>query len=324
MSKYVIEIPQEKEELSIWEQRLRVAAYCRVSTKHEEQQGSLKNQIRFYTDYIQSNPNWKFTSVYFDTESGLRTGKRYGYQQLWKDCKRQKIDLILVKSISRFGRDTVETIKQIRRLKKMNIGVYVELGGLNTMTIPDSIIDQYAALDQAESQARSENIKFGIRQRMRSGKTVLNHAQFLGYTKGEDGILQIVPEEAEIVRKIFELYIQGNGVRKIKRYLEEREIKTVTGKAEWSTSTIARMLSNEKYIGQVLMQKTYTPDFLTGRQEKNRGQLEMVLVENAHEPIIEPAVFEKVQEMKGCIKHQKSNETVKQEQSDTLKMAMSF
>ena len=206
----------------------------------------------------------------------------------------------------------------------MNIGVYVELGGLNTMTIPDSIIDQYAALDQAESQARSENIKFGIRQRMRSGKTVLNHAQFLGYTKGEDGILQIVPEEAEIVRKIFELYIQGNGVRKIKRYLEEREIKTVTGKAEWSTSTIDRMLSNEKYIGQVLMQKTYTPDFLTGRQEKNRGQLEMVLVENAHEPIIEPAVFEKVQEMKGCIKHQKSNETVKQEQSDTLKMAMSF
>ena len=301
MSKYVIEISQEKEERSIWEQRLRVAAYCRVSAKQEEQQGSLKNQIRFYTDYIQSNPNWRFTTVYFDTESGLRTGKRYGYQQLLKNCKKQKIDLILIKSLSRFGRDTVETIKQIRRLKKMNIGVYVELGGLNTMTIPDSIIDQYAALDQAESQARSENIKFGIRQRMRSGKTVLNHAQFLGYTKGKDGVLQVVPEEAEIVRKIFALYAQGNGVRKIKRYLEEHGIKTVTGKAEWSTSTIDRMLSNEKYIGQVLMQKTYTPDFLTGRQEKNCGQLEMVLVENVHEPIIERELFEGIRAIQNSV-----------------------
>lgn len=116
-----------------------------------------------------------------------------------------------------------------------------------------SMIDQLAALDQAESHFRSENIKFGIRHRMRSGKTVLNHTQFLGYTKGPDGVLQIVPEEAEIVRKIFDLYIQGNGVRKIKRYLEEHGIKTVTGKSEWSTSTIDRMLSNEKYVGEVLM-----------------------------------------------------------------------
>ena len=186
----------------------------------------------------------------------------------------------------------------------MNIGVYIEVGGFNTMTINDSIIDQYAALNQAESQSRSENIKFGIRHRMRSGKTVLNHTQFLGYTKGGDGVLQIVPEEAEIVRKIFDLYVQGNGVRKIKKYQEAHGIKTVTGKTEWSTSTIDRMLSNEKYIGQVLMQKTYTPDFLTGRQEKNRGQLDMVLVENAHTSIIDEETFEKVQQMKGRIKKQ--------------------
>ena len=140
----------------------------------------------------------------------------------------------------------------------MGIGVYVELGGLNTLTAPDSIIDMYAAFDQAESQERSDNIKFGIRQRMRSGKVLLNHSQFLGYTKGTDGVLRVVPEEAEIVRKIFALYLQGNGVRKIKRYLEEHGIKTVTGKSEWSTSTIDRMLSNEKYIGQILMQKTWT------------------------------------------------------------------
>ena len=280
-----------------------MAAYYRVSTGHEEQQRSLKNQMEFYTEYIQRNPYWRFVTVYYDTASGLRKNHRPGYQQLLKDCKRKKIDLILVKSLSRFGRDTVEAIKQIRRLKHMNIGVYIETGGVNTLTISDSIIDQLAALDQAESQSHSKDIKFGIHHRMRSGKTLLNHTRFLGYTKGPDGVLQIVPEEAEIVRMIFDFYVQGNGVRKIKKYLESHGIKTVTGKSEWSTSTIDRMLSNEKYVGQVLMQKTYIPDCLTGKKEKNRGQLEMYLVENAHEPIIDQETFNRVQEMKGHIKH---------------------
>lgn len=162
MSKNVIEIPQNKRLAPIWVQQLRVAAYCRVSTSHEEQQSSLKNQIEFYTEYIQRNPHWRFVAVYYDTASGLRIDYRPGYQQLLKDCRRKKIDLILVKSLSRFGRDTVETIKQIRRLKHMNIGVYIETGCINTLTASDSIIDQLAALDQAESQFRSENIKFGI------------------------------------------------------------------------------------------------------------------------------------------------------------------
>ena len=180
----------------------------------------------------------------------------------------------------------------------MGIGVYVELGRINTLTTPDSIIDMYAAFDQAESQERSDSIKFGIRRRMRRGKAILNHSQFLGYTKGEDGVLHVVPEEAEIVRKIFDLYLQGKGVRKIKRYLEEHGIKTVTGKTEWSTSTIDRMLSNEKYMGQILMQKTYTPDFLTGKQIRNRGNLDMYLIEDAHEAIIDKETFEKVQARK--------------------------
>ena len=186
----------------------------------------------------------------------------------------------------------------------MNIGIYFEIGGFNTLATSDSMIDQYATLVQAESQSHSENVKFGMRRRMESGRMLLNHTQFLGYTKGEDGELKIVPEEAEIVRKIFELYVQGNGVRKIKKYLELHGIKTVTGKTEWSTSTIDRMLSNEKYIGQVLMQKTYTPDFLTGRQVKNQGELEKYLVEDAHEPIIDKETFDKVQRMKGRIKKQ--------------------
>ena len=181
----------------------------------------------------------------------------------------------------------------------MNIGVYIKNGGLNTLNVSDSMIDQFAALAQAESHFRSENIKFGICHRMRSGKTVLNHTRFLGYTKGPDGILQIVPEEAEIVRKIFDFYIQGNGVGKIKRYLEEHGIKTVTGKSEWSISTIDRMLSNEKYVGEVRMQKTFTADFLTGRRKKNIGQFDSYLVENAHKPIIDRETLELVQKIKG-------------------------
>ena len=197
----------------------------------------------------------------------------------------------------------------------MSIGVYIENGGLNTLNVSDSMIDQLAALAQAESHFRSENIKFGIRYRMRSGKTVWNHTQFLGYTKGPDGVLQIVPEEAEIVRKIFDLYIQGNGVRKIKRYLEEHGIKTVTGKSEWSTSTIDRMLSNEKYVGEVRMQKTFTADFLTGRREKNIGQLDLFLGEG-HGPIIDQETFELVQRMKGNIKQRKETRQIAKQGSE--------
>lgn len=188
------------------------------------------------------------------------------------------------------------------------------------MNISDSMIDQLAALDQAESHFHSENIKFGIRHRMRSGKTVLIHTQFLGYTKWPDGVLQIVPEEAEIVRKTFDPYIQGNGVRKSKRYLEEHGIKTVTGTAEWSTSTIDRMLSNEKYVGEVRMQKTFTVDFLTSRREKNVGQIGSYPVEDAHDPIIDRETFELVQGMKGSIKKQQEVcQTVEPPSEMTLK-----
>ena len=200
----------------------------------------------------------------------------------------------------------------------MNIGVYIENGGINTLNVSDSVIDQLAAIDQAESHFRSENIKFGIRHRMRSGKTVLNHTQFLGYTKGPDGILQIVPEEAEVVRKIFDLYIHGNGVRKIKRYLEEHGIRTVTSKAEWSTSTIDRMLSNEKYIGDVLMQKTYAADSLTGRRERNVGQLDTYLIKDAHEPIIDRETFQLVQQIKGNTKKYRSCKATTQQKSQRI------
>ena len=155
MPQKVTKILQIQQDILIEARELRVAAYCRVSTRHEEQYHSLKAQISYYTNYIQRNPNWKFVAVYSDIASGTRTANRPGYQKLMRDCTKRTVDLILVKSLSRFSRDALETICQIRRLKKMNIGVYIENGGLNTLNISDSMIDQLAALDQAESQFRS-------------------------------------------------------------------------------------------------------------------------------------------------------------------------
>jgi|GEM_PF-3469420 len=215
MPENVIEMPQSKELKTIWYQQLRAAAYCRVSTAHEEQQNSLKNQIEFYIDYIQRNPYWRLAAVYFDTASGLRMNHRSGYQQLLQDCKRKKIDLILVKSLGRFGRDTAETIKQIRRLKYMNIGVYIETGGINTLTTSDSIIDQLATLDQAESQSRRENIKFGIRQRMRSGKVVPNHTSFSATPKARTASCKLSQQKRRSCRRYLRFMYRATAFAKL-------------------------------------------------------------------------------------------------------------
>ena len=184
------------------------------------------------------------------------------------DAKKHRFDIILVKSLSRFGRDTLEALSTIKSLKKMNVALLSEVEQINTLEVNDTVLSILLAAAQEESASKSENIKFGIHQRMRSGKAVLNHTRFLGYTKDETGKLVVVPKEAEIVRKIFSLYLDGNRVRKIKRYLEENGIKTVTGKTKWSTSTIDRILSNEKYMGNLLLKKIYTQDFLTGKRAR--------------------------------------------------------
>ena len=259
----------------------------------------MEQQIRAYETMIALNPDWELAGIYTDIASGLRLQHREGYKRLLRDCRQGKIDMIIVKSMSRLGRDSLELIKRIREWKALGITLYLEIERINTMTADNFIIDVLAAQAQSESEARSEAIKFGIRQSMRSGNVKLNCKQFLGYTKDTNGLLVIVPEEAEIVRTIFELYLQGYGCRKIKRWLEERGIKTVTGKTEWSTSTIDRMLSSEKYIGDVLMQKTFTPDTLGGLQVKNTGQQTMYLIENDHEAIIYRETWIQVQEMKG-------------------------
>lgn len=279
-------------------QKQRVAVYCRVSKNTLEQIHSLEMQESYFKGLVEEKPEWVLYKIYKDIGSGTRKSGRRGYIEMVCDAKRRRFDMILVKSLSRFGRNTVEALSTIRSLKKMNIALLSEVEQINTLEVNDMVLSVLHAAAQEESASKSENIKFGIRQRMRSGKAVLNHTRFLGYTKDETGKLVIVPDETKVVRKIFSLYLEGNGGRKIKRYLEENGIKTVTGKTEWSTSTIDRILSNEKYMGKLLLQKTYTPDFLTGKQKKNCGEQRMFLVENAHEAIVPKEMFEEVQRKK--------------------------
>ncbi len=239
-----------------------------------------------------------------ESVSGTNIKKRTEFKRMIKDCKKGNINMILTKSMSRFGRNTLDTLKAARELASIGVIVKFESENINNMNKEMRIImGLYAAYAQEESRSMSENIKFGIRQRMREGRVCLNHTRFLGYDKDEKGNLIIVEEEAEIVRKIFELYLLGYGVRKIKRYLEENGIRTVTGKSEWSTSTIDRMLSNEKYIGEALLQKSFTVDYLTGKRKKNEGELEMCLVRESHEAIIDKEMFNEVQKRKGGYNH---------------------
>jgi DNA invertase Pin-like site-specific DNA recombinase len=249
---------------------------------------------------ISAMPDWELADIYWDVASGLRTKGRSGYQKLLQTCKGGKIDAIIVKSMSRLGRDSLELIKTLRNWKARGIILYLETERISTMNMDNLTIEILAAMAQAHSEERSAAIKFGIQKSMRNGKVKMKDGQFMGYRKEESGQLIIVPEEAEIVRKIYDLYLQGCGCRKIKRYLEENEIKTVTGKSEWSTSTIDRMLSSEKYVGDILLQKTFVPNCLTGIQVKNDGQREMYLIENNHEPIIDRETWNRVQDRKGC------------------------
>ena len=237
--------------------------------------------------------------IYSERASGTQLKKRPEFIKMLKACKHGKIDLILTKSMSRFGRNTLNTLKTLYELFNLGVKVYFEKENLNNYDKEmRNIMGIYAGFAQEESKNMSDNIKWGVRERMREGKVCLNCTRFLGYDKDENGRLMIVESEAVIVRKIFELYLNGFGVCKIKKYLEENGIKTVTVKDVWSTSTIDRILSNEKYVGDILMQKSFTEDFLTGKRKKNEGELDMYFIENNHEAIVSRETFEKAQKRK--------------------------
>jgi len=275
---------------------LRTAAYCRVSKRDLSQKHSIEAQMDYYQNYINKKIRWKYVGVYFDKASGLKKEKRRGFQKMLEACNNGEIDQIVTKSISRFGRNTVDVLKTLRELKAMNIGVYFELENLDSLDNSQYLmIELIASIAQDESKNRSENIKWGMRHSMSQGNVILNDKNFLGYKKNSRGELIIVEKEAKTVRLIYDLFLKGYGYRKIKAFLEENRIKTVTEKTTWSTSTIDRILSNEKYVGHVLLQKTYVEDFLSRKQVKNEGKLNQYLVENNHEPIIPEAMFLNVQ-----------------------------
>ena len=278
--------------------KLRVAAYCRVSTDTEEQATSYEAQIAHYTEYIQKNPEWEFAGVYADDGiSGTNTKKRSEFNRMIEDCEAGNIDMIITKSISRFARNTLDCLKYIRQLKEKNIPVFFEKESINTMDAKGEVlITIMASLAQQESQSLSQNVKLGLQFRYQNGQVQVNHNHFLGYTKDENGNLIIDPDQAEVVKRIYREYLEGYSMDKIAKGLEADEILTGAGKTRWWSSTINKILRNEKYIGDALLQKTYTTDFLSKTRVKNNGIVPQYYIEGDHEPIIPKELFLMVQE----------------------------
>lgn len=279
-------------------QKRRVAAYARVSTDSDEQLSSYGAQVDFYTHYIKSNPEWEFVSVYTDEGiSGTDTKKREGFNRMIEDALNGRIDLILTKSISRFARNTVDTLTTIRKLKEQKVEVYFEKENIYTFDAKGEVmLTIMSSLAQEESRSISENVTWGKRKSMADGKFSLAYKYFLGYEKGEDGLPKIVEEEAKVIRKIYSLFLDGETVRAIADYLTEQGILTPKGKTKWSVSTIMSILTNEKYKGDALLQKTYTSDFLTKKVKKNHGEVPQYYIENSHPAIIDPETFALVQD----------------------------
>ncbi len=278
--------------------KLRVAAYCRVSTDSDEQATSYEAQVEHYTEYIQKNPDWEFAGIYADDGiSGTNTKRRDEFNRMIDDCKSGKIDMIITKSISRFARNTLDCLKYIRQLKDMNIPVLFEKESINTMDAKGEVlITIMASLAQQESQSLSQNVKLGLQYRYQQGKVQINHNRFLGYTKDTDGNLVIDPEQAEVVKRIYREYLEGFSMDKIAAGLEADGILTGAGGTRWHTSTINKILRNEKYIGDALLQKTYTTDFLNKTRVKNNGLMPQYYVEGNHEAIIPKEIYMRVQE----------------------------
>ncbi|MFZ5944210.1 MAG: recombinase family protein [Bacillota bacterium] len=276
--------------------KLRVAAYCRVSTLGPEQLRSLEIQIKTYTKMIKSHPNWLFAGVFYDIESGLHRSGRTGLDKMLRKAAKSKIDYIITKSISRVSRDTLEVLKIIRFLRERGINMHFENEKLDSIEVNKEFeITLRGMLAQDESRNTSENIQWGFQRKFEKGDIFTKYKNFMGYDC-VDGEIVIVPEQAEVVRKIFDLYLQGLSLGQIKTYLESQGIKTVTGKGIWDAKTIQRMLANEKYKGDTLLQKTFTEDFMTGKKRKNIGQRNRYYVKDSHPAIVSAEIFDKVQE----------------------------
>ena len=271
----------------------RVAAYVRVSTEKEMALNSLENQAEFYTAQIQADPDWEFAGIYEDRGISGTKEMRPAFQQMLADCRAGKIDLILTKAFTRFARNTVVLLSTLRELKALGIDVYFEKDNIHSLSeTGEFLITLLAAYAQAESYSASENQKWRIKKAFEEGRTTLG--KMLGY-RLRDGVLTVVPEEAETVRQIFEDYLSGMGENAIAKKLIRMGIAPMRSERLWNRTSIRRILTNEKYCGNMLLQKTYTENYISKKTIENRGERTQYLVENSHEAIIPKAMFDAAQ-----------------------------
>ena len=278
--------------------KTRVAAYCRVSTDTDEQATSYEAQVEHYAEYIRKNPAWECAGIYADDGiSGTSTKKREEFNRLIDDCMNGRVDMVITKSISRFARNTLDCLNYIRKLKDKNIAVYFEKEGINTLDAKGEVmLTIMASLAQQESESLSQNVRLGLQYRYQQGKVQVNHNRFLGYDKDEEGNLIINKDEAEVVKRIFREYLEGQSFYGIGKGLEADGIMTAAGSKRWLNSSLKLILTNEKYMGDALLQKTVTTDFLSKKRVVNRGIVPQYYVENNHEAIIPKELFMRVQE----------------------------
>ena len=278
--------------------QLRVVAYCRVSTKQEEQLNSYETQRNYYTERINAEPNWTLVGIFADKGiTGTSVKNRDEFNKMIKLCKRGKVDMIITKSISRFARNTLDCLKYTRMLKAIGVDVFFEEQGIHsTQPGAEFYITIYGSIAQSESENISANVKFGKAQSAREGNVAFHYKNFLGYRKGEDGKPEIVPEEAETIRFIYESFLAGDSFGGIKAKLEEKDILSPSGTPTWRYSTIQSILTNEKYAGDAIINKTYIEDCISKKVKVNNGERQKFYVENNHPAIIDRMTFARVQE----------------------------
>ena len=296
----VIIIPPKPElqQTAVVTKQLRVAAYCRVSTKEEEQASSYEAQCEYYTDKIMSKKEWTMAGIFADEGiTGTSTKKRTEFLRMIRQCKQKKIDLILTKSIQRFARNTLDCINYTRILRQLGIGVLFEKENINSLP-PDSefMITMYGAIAQSESESISGNIRRGRQMHAKVGTLKVPCYRLYGYEKDTEGKFRVIPEQAEIVRELYKRYESGASLRNLQDWLEENQIKTVLGESKWTTTSIKGILTNEKYCGNVLLQKTFRTDVISKKVIKNVGQMAQYYMPDHHEAIVSREQYNAVKE----------------------------
>ena len=278
--------------------KLRVGVCVRVSTDSEDQQNSYASQIGYYTKLIEERDDWELVDVYADEGiTGTKLDKRDEFHRMMRDARKGKLDKILVKSVSRFARNTRDCLQSLRELKLLGVSVQFEKENIDTMQQQSEfIITLYSSFAQAESESISKNIALGARMAMKQGKVSFQYKKLLGYRKGEDGKPEIEPAGAETVRRIYRSFLAGDSLGQIQTALEAEHIPPAMGVNGWSRQVIQNILTNERYIGDALLQKTFVTDCITKKIRKNNGILPQYYVENNHPAIISRELYNRIQE----------------------------